>query len=327
MQYLGRFLQRPPLPTHSHPRIIGSRDTDIAVYRYSREDLLRILRLSVRQLVSWEKAGLVAAAEHYSFFDLLQIKKVRDLCARRVRPAVIRQSLEAMQKQVAGMENPLLEAGAFSTGHRVAFRHEGKLLEPIAGQFVFDFSPEQRVISRTPVMPLQPDPAEGDVAELFARGITLEEDPQRQADALATYLKVIERDPTHAAAHINVGTLYYNRQEYLLAEKHYRAAIESDARYALAYFDLGNVLDETGRVHEAIQTYETALQLAPTYADAHYNLALAYEKTKQPRKALLHWRAYVKLDTASPWAVHARNQIQRILQTDGLKLVYSKPRT
>jgi tetratricopeptide (TPR) repeat protein len=131
----------------------------------------------------------------------------------------------------------------------------------------------------------------------------------------------------HAAAHINAGTLYYNRQEYSLAEKHYRAAIASDPRYALAYFDLGNVLDETGRVQEAIQTYRTALQLAPTYADAHYNLALAYEKTQQPRKALPHWRAYVKLDTASPWAVHARNQIQRILQADGLKLVYSRPRS
>ena len=91
--------------------------------RYTRADLLRILRLTQRQLVAWEKAELITVAETYSFFDLLQIKKVRDLCARKVRPAVIRQSLQAMQKQVAGMENPLLEAGAYTTGHRVAFRH------------------------------------------------------------------------------------------------------------------------------------------------------------------------------------------------------------
>jgi tetratricopeptide (TPR) repeat protein len=298
------------------------------LYRYSRTDLLRILRLTARQLGTWEKAGLVAAAESYSFFDLLQIKKVRDLCAKKVRPAVIRQSLEAMQKQVAGMENPLLEAGAFSTGHRVTFRHQGKLLEPIAGQFVLDFAPDHKVVvSSARVTPLRPEPSDSDVAELFSRGIALEEDPHTHSEAIATYLKVIEREPAHAAAHINVGTLYYNRQEYALAEKHYRAAIESDERYALAYFDLGNVLDETGRVQEAIQTYKTALQLAPTYADAHYNLALAYEKLKQPRKALTHWRSYIKLDTTSPWAIHARNQIQRILQSDGLKLVHRRDRS
>jgi tetratricopeptide (TPR) repeat protein len=191
---------------------------------------------------------------------------------------------------------------------------------------MFDFSPEEKVVASTPIATLRPEPMPTDVGELFARGIALEEDPNHQLQAIATYEKVLELDPNHAAAHINLGTLYYNRQEYALAEEHYRRAIVVDARYALAYFDLGNVLDETGRVAEAIQTYNTALQLAPTYADAHYNLALAYEKVKEPRKALKHWRAYVKLDTTGPWAVHARNQIQRILQSDGLKLVHGAKR-
>ena len=293
------------------------------VSRYSRADLLRILRLTARQLAAWEKAELVSAAENYSFFDLLQIKKVRDLCARKVRPAMIRQSLQAMQKQAAGMENPLLEAGAFTTGHRIAFRHNGKVVEPIAGQFMFDFAPEDNVVSSTAAAEVRPapEPAPRDVAELFAQGIALEENPTTQTQAMAVYQRVLEMDPEHAAANINLGTLYYNRQDYALAEKHYRIAIGIDPRYALAYFDLGNVLDETGRVNEAIQAYNTALQLAPTYGDAHYNLALAYEKMKEPRKALKHWRAYVKLDTSGPWAVHARNQIKRILQADGLKLV------
>lgn len=294
------------------------------MYRYSRADLLRILRVTAKQLASWERAGLIAIAESYSFFDLLQIKKVRDLRAEKVRPGVIRQSLEAMQKQVAGMENPLLEAGAYTTGHRVAFRHDGKLLEPIAGQFLMDFSAESKVITRTETPGPKAIPTNPDVAELFARGIALEEDPSTQAEAIATYMEVLELEPQHAAAHINVGTLYYNRQDYQSAEKHYRAAVEVDPRYALAYFDLGNVLDETGRAEEAVQAYRTALQLAPTYADAHYNLALAYEKLRQPRKALKHWQAYVKLDSTGPWSIHARNQIQRILQADGLKLVYKR---
>jgi tetratricopeptide (TPR) repeat protein len=291
------------------------------VYRYSRVDLLRILRITQRQLAGWERAGLVATAEQYSFFDLLQVKKVRDLCAEKVRPGIIRQSLEAMQKQAAGMENPLIEAGAYRTQHhRVAFRHDGKLLEPIAGQFLMDFGTTEKVVASKSSTPPKPVPVEN-VTELFARGIALEENAATQSAAMDCYLKVLEFDPAHAAAHINVGTLYYNRQEYQGAEQHYRAAIEIDPRYALAYFDLGNVLDETGRVAEAIQTYKTALQLAPTYADAHYNVALAFEKIREPRKALKHWQAYVKLDTTGPWSVHARSQIQRILTNDGLKLV------
>jgi tetratricopeptide (TPR) repeat protein len=281
-----------------------------------------------RQLAAWERAGLLKIAESYSFFDLLQVKKVRDLCATHVRPIEIRQSVTAMQQQAAGMENPLLEAGAFSSGrHRVAFRHEGRLLEPIAGQFVFDFSPEEKVVASVPVAkastaPVADEQVAADVATLFSRGVALEEDPRNQPQAIAVYERVLGLDPKHAAAHINLGTLYYNRQDYKAAEEHYRKAIDIDGRYALAHFDLGNVLDETGRVAEAIKAYLTALQLAPTYADAHYNLALAYEKTKDPRKALKHWQAYVKLDSTGPWSTHARTQIKRILKADPLKLVH-----
>jgi tetratricopeptide (TPR) repeat protein len=294
---------------------------------YSRADLLRILHITPRQLINWERVGLVAFAEAYSFSDLLEIKKVRDLCAMSVRPAVIRQSLDAMRKQASGVEKPLREAAAWSTGkHRVAFRHQGRLLEPIAGQFLMDFSERENVLTSTPVPKSEPSPRENEVAVWFARGIALEEDPNTQPDAISAYHQVLAIEPAHAAAHINLGTLYYNRQDFALAEKHYRHAIEADPRYSLAYFDLGNVLDETGRVQEAISTYKTALQLAPTYADAHYNLALAYEKIREPRKALKHWQAYTRLDTAGAWSVHARSQIKRILQADTLKLVHSRPR-
>lgn len=283
-----------------------------------------MLHITPRQLATWERAGLVELAEGYSFYELVQIQKIRDLCAAKVRPAVIRQSLEAMQKRVAGMENPLLQAGTYSVGRkRVAFRHEGRILEPVAGQFVFDFSAVKIVSSPAPAPRPTANPT--DVGELFARGIALEDDPDTQGEAIACYRAVLEIDDAHAASHINLGTIFYNRQEFALAEKHYRSAVAIDARYALAHFDLGNVLDETGRVGDAVSAYKTALLLAPTYSDAHYNLALAYEKLKEPRKALRHWNAYLKLDRAGgPWAVHARAQVQQILQGDGLKLVKSK---
>jgi len=287
------------------------------VERYQRSDVLRILRITARQLTGWEKSGLFPVSDSYSFFDLLQLRKLHELRSKRVRPAVIRDSLRAMQQQVAGMENPLLEASAFASNSRVAFRHHGATVEPLAGQFVMDFS-GQRVIEPTKIRPMRTAET---AAEFFARGVALEEDPANYSEAIECYNKCVELDPTHAAAYINLGTLYYNRHDYVQAERFYRKAIEVDPRYALAYFDLGNVLDETGRLQEAISAYQSAISLAATYADAHYNLALAFDKARQPRKALRHWQAYARLDSIGPWAIHARNQIKKILAADELKVV------
>jgi tetratricopeptide (TPR) repeat protein len=298
--------------------------------RYCRADVLRILHITANQLVGWQRAGLAPISETFTFYDLLQLKKIRDLRAKRVRPAVIRESLQAMQKQVAGMENPLLEASAFSFGSRVAYRHQGHSFEPIGGQFLMDFGPTVKVVSTsTAQMPgkIKPILDYDNVPELFARGVAMEEHPGTHEEAISMYLRVLEIEPQHAAAHINLGTLYYNRQDFVSAEKHYRAAVEADPRYALAYFDLGNVLDETNRIEDATAAYRTAIQLAPTYADAHYNLALAYERLGHAREALRHWKTYLKLDSSGPWAVHARNQVARILEADPLKIVYKHDRS
>ena len=288
--------------------------------RYLRAEVIRILRISPRQLAGWERAGLIAAAESYSFYDLLQIRKLGELRAKKVRPAAIRASLDAMQRQVSGMQNPLLEAGISSHGSRLTFRHQGRELDPLAGQFLLNFDRPKIVEARA----AQPRVAET-AAELFAAAVAIEEKPERQNEALQTYRRVLELDPKHAAACINLGTLFYNQQNYIEAEKHYRRAIAIDPRYALGYFDLGNVLDETGRLEEAVSAYQAAIAISPTYADAHYNLALAFERLRRPRKALPHWRSYIKLDPVGAWSNYARGQIQKILETEKLAIVWRRP--
>jgi tetratricopeptide (TPR) repeat protein len=81
------------------------------------------------------------------------------------------------------------------------------------------------------------------------------------------------------------------------------------------------VLDELERLDEAVAAYRKAIALAPRYADAHYNLALAYERKGQPRPALRHWQAYVKIDNRGPWADHARGQIAKLLSREPLAIV------
>ena len=279
-----------------------------------------MLRISPRQLAGWERAGLIAVAESYSFYDLLQIRKLSELRAKKVRPAVIRASLEAMQQQVSGMQNPLLEAGVFRHGSRLTFRHDGREVDPLAGQFFLDFDRPKIVEARA----AQPRVAQT-AAELFVSAVAIEENPARQQEAIAAYKRVLELDPKHAAACINLGTIYYNQQNYREAENHYRRAVEIDPRYALGFFDLGNVLDETGRLNEAVEAYRSAIAIAANYADAHYNLALAYERLRKPRKALAHWRAYVRMDPVGAWSNYARGQMQKILDNEKLRIVWRRP--
>ncbi|MDQ1450947.1 MAG: hypothetical protein QOK38_813, partial [Acidobacteriaceae bacterium] len=54
-----------------------------AVSRYSRQDVLRILRLRAKQITAWERAGLIETGDSYSFQDLVKLRKLRDLGANR----------------------------------------------------------------------------------------------------------------------------------------------------------------------------------------------------------------------------------------------------
>ena len=298
-----------------------------AVSRYCREDVLRILRLPIRQLTAWEKAGLIASSENYSFDELVQLRKLRDLAATRISVKSIRRSVDAMQK-VSGMMNPLLESVAVLHGSRVAFRQWGALVDPMTRQMAFDFElapcSGMAMVRRNGQELVQPF---ADLHEMFLRAVRLEEIPGRLDEAKNVYETILELQPGHAAAAINLGTIFYNEKDFVQAERRYRQATEADPEYALAFFDLGNVLDEQQRMEEAIEAYQRALALVPQYADAHYNLALAYERIQEPRKALQHWMTYTKLDPTGPWASHARSQARKILGSDRLAIVTRHGRT
>ena len=298
-----------------------------AVSRYCREDVLRILRLPARQLAAWERAGLIESSEAYSFDELVQLRKLRDLAATRISVKSIRRSVDAMQK-VSGMVNPLLESAAVRSGSGLAFRQYGALVDPVTRQMAFDFElapcAGMIVVRKNGQAPSR---LACEVQEMFLRAVRLEENGETLSEAKLLYETILEMQPDHAPAAINLGTIRYNERDYAAAESFYRRATVADPEYALAFFDLGNVLDEQQRLTEAIVAYERALELVPQYADAHYNLALAYERMKEPRRALRHWEAYVKLDPSGPWASHAKNQAKRILGSERLAIVCRHGRT
>lgn len=295
--------------------------------RYSRQDVLRILRLDPRQLAAWERAGLILQIDQYSIAEMGRLRKLRELqSAKRLSARNIRASMEAMQR-VSGMHNALVEASAVRQGSRLAFRHNGTLVDPLTQQLAFDFD-----LSSTQALPIassttQPSGSQTmEAQEIFLQAVRMEESAATIPTAIELYREVLTLRPNHAPALINMGTIHYNMRQYEAAEDFYRRATVADPDYALAFFDLGNVLDEMQRLNEATASYERAVALVPQYADAHYNLALAYERQGQRRRALRHWLTYVRLDPVGPWASHAKEQARKILSSEKLSIVSRRGR-
>ncbi len=289
---------------------------------YSRQDVLRILQISSRQLLGWERAGLIPSQQAYTFQDLGQLRTLRALREEDVSSASIRHSIVAM-KAVAGMANPLLEASLVRTGTRLAFRCEGAMFDPIRRQLLFDFERLDCLSPEAAPSPLRRPGAGGipGIQDLFYAAVQAEESGEKNR-AIALYEQMLARDSTYAPAYINLGTIYFHLRRYGRAEELYRRATETDPGYVLAFFDLGNVLDELERPEESIAAYQRAIALAPRYADAHYNLALAFERRGERRCALRHWQAYVRLDRGGPWADHARGQIRKLLDSEKLSIAW-----
>ena len=295
---------------------------------FGRQDAVRILHLNVRELERWERAGLIAAQEQYSFTELGDLRVLRDLRARRISAGRIRAALDAIER-TSGLRHALREIAGAAEGARLRFRHGGSLLDPMTQQMAFDFAriggPERRLAAVGP-----PEAADGrrkvQVQEMFLRAVRLEEDPATVEEAMAIYEQILEIRSQHAPSLINLGTIHYNLRQYPEAERLYRRATEVDPRYALAFFDLGNVLDELQRLPEATAAYQRAVELVPHYADAHYNLALSFERQGQRRRALRHWLAYVRLDPVGPWNAHARGQAKRTLKLEKLSIVSRRGR-
>ncbi len=288
------------------------------VTSYSRQDVLRILQISSRQLVGWERAGLIAPLESYTFQDLRQLRTLRLLREEEVSAASIRHSVLAMQA-VAGMANPLAEASVVRNGSRLAFRCQGAMVDPIRRQLLFDFERLDHPHDASLSVVGRPGSGSRRVADIFFAAVQAEEAGKKH-QAISLYQEILADDPAYAPAYINLGTLHFHLRQYERAEELYRKATLADPSYVLAYFDLGNVLDELGRLDDSIAAYRRAVELAPRYADAHYNLALAFERKGECRPALRHWLAYTRLDRSGPWADHARSQIRKLLDREKLSI-------
>ena len=266
---------------------------------FTVREVSAMLGLSASQIRAYATKGFLTPERgargelRFGFQDLVILRTAGELSAARVPERRVRRVLRLLRDQLPG-DHSIAGVRIAADGERVVVRDGEAMWNPESGQALFDFDISE-IEARAAT--LAPREIRSD-AELDAEGwydVACDLEITSPADARSAYERVLELDPNHIDAHVNLGRILHEGGATAAAEKHYRRARELDARHEIAAFNHGVALEDLGRVRDAIAAYERALELDPANADAHFNLAGLYEKRGDKAAALRHLSAYRQL--------------------------------
>jgi tetratricopeptide (TPR) repeat protein len=270
---------------------------------YTARDVAKLLDLSVAQVLSYARAGLLKPDRgtrgeyRFSFQDLVLLRTTKGLMASRIAPRKLRRALRKLSEQLPS-GRPLSGVQIAAMGDRVVVRDGDAIWNPESGQACFNFDVAELAQRAAPHIRKIADQARQsasalDADEWYSLGCELETGaPDHARDA---YRRSLELDPAQVEARINLGRLLQEGGHATAAESHYRLALAFRPGDATILFNLAVCLEDQKRVKEAIETYRESIKSDPGSADAHFNLARLYEDGGDSAAALRHLKIYRKL--------------------------------
>jgi tetratricopeptide (TPR) repeat protein len=282
--------------------VAGARANEPRVH-FDAAQAARIAGVAAQRLRQCVRAGLLRPARddrgrlRFDFVDLVLLRTMRGLLARRVPLRQIARVLESLRRQIGS--RPLTRIQVYADGRRVVAWDGESRWQPESGQFLFNFEARRvvqraRRVAQLPAPPAPPSRLPRLSAEEWC-DLGMELEDGSPLEARAAYHHALDVDPGHTTARINLGRLLHADGNLTGAEAHYHEAARRDPMSGLAWYNLGVVLEDLGRPADALPCYERAVRAEPELADAHYNLALLYERAGRQRDAVRHLAIFRRL--------------------------------
>jgi tetratricopeptide (TPR) repeat protein len=291
---------------------------------YTPAMLADLLDVSVATIRLWHRRGLIVPARtvrrlpYFDFQEVATARRLAQLLAAGVSPAVLQKKLADLSRFVPGVERPLAQLSIIIEGRQLLLRQGAGLIEP-GGQMRFDFdafedsaeaassepdghgtlSIEQYLAERS--VP----PGKEDVLEMAAQF----EDEGRLEDAAEMYRVALSAGGPAAETCFQLAELLYRLGDLAGARERYYMAIELDEDYVEARANLGCVLAELGQRDLAISAFQGALKYHPDFPDVHFHLGRTLDELDRHEEAETHWRAFLELAPDSPWAEEAASRL------------------
>jgi tetratricopeptide (TPR) repeat protein len=277
---------------------------------YSLLDLTRLLSIPRDRIRRWVRAGLLQPAQtvhrlhFFRFHDVARLKTLDELRQAGVTQKNLADSIQKIAGWVDANADPLECLTNLTSAGRLVFRlSDGQPIES-TGQMLFDFESETDGAAEQRIL----------LAENLSSDKQLElavehESAGHYDKAMEIYDRLLKSGEDAPRVVFHLGNLYLSQKRYDDAIEQYKRALELDPDYVEALCNMGSALAELDHVDEAMLAYSRVLELYADFPDAHFNLADLLEQADRKLEARHHWQMYLRYDSRSEWADHAREQL------------------
>jgi tetratricopeptide (TPR) repeat protein len=138
---------------------------------------------------------------------------------------------------------------------------------------------------------------------------------------IENYREILRKDPNNLQALINIGNLYYDTGQDLLAIEHYRRALAIDPRNVNVRTDMAVCYRRSGNPDKAIEELKKVISTDPRHAQSRYNLGviLIHDK-KDIEGGIKAWEALLESVPDYPYRDSLKAEIAKMRATvDSMK--------
>ena len=138
------------------------------------------------------------------------------------------------------------------------------------------------------------------VAQSNEPGTSYAEQHAKRREAITSFSKAVDVDPTIYRAHYQIGVLHEQLDEPEEADSAYRKCIELNAQYSPCYVLLGNMYIDYGFANVAMAVLETGTMVNETDADMWNGIGRALLNLGRPREAVEAYKRARRIDPDKP---------------------------
>ncbi len=299
---------------------------EIAVRMYTPAMMAQMLGISVRAIRMWHRTGLLQSTKvvmkipHFDYTALATARTYAGWIKQGVSAQSIVHQMSALGRLLGTGPTDLFEGLSICLeGKRLVLSRDSVRIDA-SGQFQLGFdscddgdSDDQPATIKLTSVPNECAESESNSKLLRMLDLAAEAEDEERFDAAAQiYRDLLVAFGPNPEVCFQLAEVLYRQSDLSGARERYYMVIELDPDLVEARANLGCVLIESNHTDQAIAVFKQALDQFPEYADVHFHLAHAMEAQGNPARAAEHWRAFLHLAPASPWADEATLRLSEI---------------